>query len=129
MIEESYFREKCKNELYQILIVNDIKYKADYNKQLFGECFRVTYSEYHNGSYIWSNTPIDLFYKITDEPQPKRNDTDKLYDTTIYKTNFDDIIKDCFIKLNNWHKGLYKLVLPDDIQLDRNNKIKNILNS
>lgn len=120
--EEKRFIEICEKTLPKMLMVDGISYKLDAECLLSGT-FRISYGEFDGNFFNWKNKPIDLFYEIVEILPPiKEYKDDELQDATIYKTNIDDIISDCMVQLNNWHKGvfdeLYEIV-PKETQFHR----------
>ena len=105
--EEKNFILRCEKDLPKILMVNGVNYKL-YVHGLLGGGFRISYGEFNGDYFNWKNKPIDLFYNIVEILPPTRQyEEGELQDTSIYKTNIDDIISDCLDKLKIWHKGLY----------------------
>jgi len=90
---EKEFRNQCELVLPVCLMVDGVNYKLTAGCLLTGG-FRISYGEFDGNYFNWKNKPIDLFYNIIEK--------DGEIDLT-----FNDIFDDCFVKLNNWHKGQY----------------------
>lgn len=107
--EEKYFIKRCKDSLPNLLMVNGVTYKLDAHGLMAGS-YRISYGEYTNRQFNWSNKPIDLFYDLVDIIPNKviiRNGVEFI-DSTKYMLSIDEMIQDCLIKLSEWHDGLYK---------------------
>lgn len=119
---EQYFKDRCKEELPIMLMVNGITYKLDAHGLMSGG-YRITYAKFDGDMYNWNDKPIDLIYNIVDELPPIVEQVPgELKDSTIYKTSIDNLIDDCLDKLDDWHKGTFEVldeIVPREEQFHR----------